>query len=184
MYRKQTILPVLMILLFGSIAMAQSNHWIHVMVEEGGDNGESVKVNIPASLIETVLPMIEDNDFITDKIRLDELPLTVEQMREIWQTVQSEGDFELASIRDDDMDLRIYKKDDYLYVRSSEAADQKVSVTIPAQVVDLLLSGEGDELNVMAAAKALTQTHVGELVEVRDGDETVRVWIDTRSSLE
>ena len=184
MIRKLTIFPVLMIVLFGSVAMAQSNHWIHVMVEEGGDNGERVKVNIPASLVETVLPMIEENDLVMDKIRLDKLPLTVEQMREIWKTVQSEGDFELASIQDDDMDLRIYKKDDYLYVRSSEEADQKVTVTIPAQVVDLLLSGDGDELNVMAAAKALTQTHVGELVEVRDGDDTVRVWIDTRSSME
>jgi hypothetical protein len=78
----------------------------------------------------------------------------------------------------------VFKEGDYLYVRSNEEAQQQIEVNIPAPVVDALLSGEGDELDLMTAAKALAQSDAGELVSIRDGDETVRVWVDTNSASE
>ena len=170
------------VLLFGvSLVSAQSSHWLHVAVDTGGA-GEQVNVNLPLKLVETVLPMIEDQELTKGKVKFDELPFTVPQMREIWQTLKAEGDFELASIQEADMDLRIFMEGDYLYVRSAEDAAQEVQVTLPSQVVDALLGGEGDELDLMAAAKALASTDAEELVRVRDGEETVRVWIDASSS--
>ena len=184
MNQKNMALFVSAILLCGSLAMAQSSRWIHVKVEKAGSDGQQVKVNLPLGLVETVLPMIEKKELTKGKIRPDKMPLTVGQMREIWQTLKTEGDFELASIQDGEMDLRLYKEGDYLYVRSTEEAQKKISVTISASVVDALLSAEGDELDVMAAAKALSESNVGELVRVQDGEDTVYVWIDTSSSME
>jgi hypothetical protein len=179
MDRKRIAIFLLALLLCGSWALAQSSHWLHIQVEEAGAKGEQVKVNVPLGLVETVLPMVEEKELTNGKIRLGDLPLTVAQMREIWQSLKAEGDFELASIKEAEMNLRIFKEGDSLYVRSTEDSKQEISVTVPAAVVDALLSGEDDELNIMAAAKALAQTGEGELVSIRDGDETVRVWVDT-----
>ena len=180
--RKYTTVFPLAILFCGSWVMTQSSHWLHVQVETAGAEGEQVKVNVPLGLVETVLPMIEEKELTKGKVRVSDLPLTVPEMREIWQSLKSEGDFELASIKEKDMNLRVFKEGDYLYIRSTEDSDQEISVTIPAPVVDALLSGEGDELDVMAAAKALAQNSEGELVSIKDGDETVRVWVDTTSA--
>jgi len=179
---KFTVILALSLFLFGSLAMAQSTHWLHVRVEKGGAEGEQVKVNVPIGLVETLLPMIEEKELTKGKIRMGEMPLTVPQMREIWQSLKAEGDFELASIQDGDVDLHVFKEGDHLYVRSAEDAEQVISVTVPAPVVDALLSGGGDELNLMAAARALAQSDEGELVSVKDGNETVRVWVDTTST--
>ena len=179
---KSTFILALIMVLCGSVAIAQSSHWLHVKVETEGAKAEQVKVNVPLKLVETVIPMLENQELTKGKIPLDKIPLTVPQMREIWQTLKSEGDFELASVKDGDMDLKIFKEGEYLYIRTAEEADEEISVTIPGTVVDALLSGEDDELDLMAAAKALTQSDEGELVSIRDGDETVRIWIDMSSS--
>jgi hypothetical protein len=184
MSRKAAAITILSILLCGSTAVAQSTRWFHVNVQSGGPDGERVSVNIPLKLVETVLPMIEQKEFVQGEIELDELPLTVNQMREIWRTLQTEGDFELASIKDKDVNLRIYKEGDFLHVRSNENAKDKISINIPAAVVDALLSGESDELNITAAVKMLTQSDVDEIARIEDGEDTVRVWVDSNASLD
>jgi hypothetical protein len=181
MDRKNLALFPVLVLLGASLVLAQSSHWLHVAVDTGAA-GEQVKVNVPLKLVETVLPMIEEQELIKGKVKFDELPLTVPQMREIWQTLKAEGDFEIASVQEADMDLRIFMEGDYLYIRSAEDAEQNVQVTLPSQVVDALLGGERDELDLMAAAKALASTDTEELVRIRDGEETVRVWVDASSS--
>jgi hypothetical protein len=52
-----------------------------------------------------------------------------------------------------------------------------VRVEIPIDVVDALLSGDGEELNVRGAF-ALLQKRRGDIVRVNDVQSTVRVWID------
>jgi hypothetical protein len=130
MNRKEVPILASVFLLSGSLAIAQSSHWLHVKVETAGTKMEKVKINIPMALVETVLPMIEENDLMKGKIRLSDLPMTVPQMREIWQTLKSEGDFELASVQDGDTDLRVFKEGDYLYVRSNEEAQQQIEVCL------------------------------------------------------
>ncbi len=56
--------------------------------------------------------------------------------------------------------------------------DESVDVRVPERVVDALLSGEGDELNLEAAIHALVEEGEGELVTVTSQDERVRVWVD------
>ena len=56
--------------------------------------------------------------------------------------------------------------------------DDAVEVRVPLAVVDALLSGEGDSLDIRAAIEALAEHGEGELVAVSERDEQVRVWID------
>jgi hypothetical protein len=48
-------------------------------------------------------------------------------------------------------------------------------------VVNALLSGEKDELNVVAAIHALGDYQDLDLVSVTDENTTVRVWVDAKN---
>ena len=57
----------------------------------------------------------------------------------------------------------------------------KVEVKVPMKVVDALLSAGKDELDIVAALHALSSYGDTELVSVKDYDNTVRVWIDSKN---
>lgn len=181
MKMKNWTVVLLVSILAISVLIAQPKQWLHVRVTEAGEGGEKVKVNVPISLIETVLPMLEPEEIKGGKVKFDSHELTVAEMREIWKAVRSSGDYELASIQNSDMDMRISIEGDSLFVRSTEESRTHVSVTVPTAVVDALLSGTEDELNLMAAIEVLSQSGEGELVTVEDGDTKVRIWIDSTS---
>ena len=58
----------------------------------------------------------------------------------------------------------------------------RVDVKIPMKVVEALLSAGKDELDLVAALRALS-AHSGdtELVSVKSDDSTVRVWLDSKN---
>jgi hypothetical protein len=49
------------------------------------------------------------------------------------------------------------------------------------KVVDALLSAGKDELDILAALKALSAHGDTDLVTVKDEENTVRVWIDSKN---
>ncbi|MGB2665955.1 MAG: hypothetical protein WAK48_18270, partial [Candidatus Acidiferrum sp.] len=59
--------------------------------------------------------------------------------------------------------------------------DTKVEVKVPMKVVDALFSAGKDELDVVAALRVLSSNGDTELVSVKDDQETVHVWIDSKS---
>ena len=59
-----------------------------------------------------------------------------------------------------------------------------VDIQIPFTVVEALLSGGEDELDILAAIRALRDHGDVELIRVTDGTETVRVWIDSQNTSE
>lgn len=164
-------------------AQSMEAQWLHVRVESP-DEEESVKVNVPLSLVETVLPMIETEEFQRGRVQIDSEEITVPEMREIWEVVKAQGDYELASISTKDTSVRISIEGDTFFIRSREGSASDVLVTLPTRVVDALLSGEGEELNISSAVQALAASGGGELVSVKDGNTTVRVWLDGMSSAE
>src|SRR5271156_43805 len=54
-----------------------------------------------------------------------------------------------------------------------------VEVKIPLSVVDALLSGKKDELDLVAGLRMLSSQGDTELVSVKDEENTVRIWIDS-----
>lgn len=179
------------IAIYATICLAQattclaqgSTFWLHVRVQEKGKT-DSVKVNVPVSLIETVLPIIEDEGLKGGTIHFEHQHLTVAQIRQIWDEVQAQGDYELASVDSDDTRVRVALEGNDLIVRSTEGSETQVMVKVPKKVVDALLSGEGDQLNVAAAIGVLKTMGAQELVNVTDDETHVRVWIDQSSTAE
>ena len=66
-------------------------------------------------------------------------------------------------------------------LKEDEGAEsaERVQVEIPVEVVDALLSGEGEDLNLEAAVARLADQR-GDIVKVEDGESRVRVWIDEK----
>jgi hypothetical protein len=63
----------------------------------------------------------------------------------------------------------------------NSTSESKVEIKVPMKVVDALFSSGKDELDVVAALRALSSNGDMELVSVKDDDETVRIWIDSKN---
>ena len=61
-----------------------------------------------------------------------------------------------------------------------EGGDQ-VEIRVPISVLDALVSGDDDELDLLAAVRALGEHEEETLVMVQETDSTVRIWIDRKN---
>jgi len=57
----------------------------------------------------------------------------------------------------------------------------RVEVKIPMKVVDALFSAGKDELDVLAALRALSAHGDTELVSVKGDGDNVRIWLDSKN---
>lgn len=172
----------LFLALFLTVALAGSalaGPWIHVEVLE--KDGAEVRVNLPMSAVEVALEVAEDEAFDQGYITIDETDITVEELRAIWQELRSSGDGEYVRVMDGDEHVRVFRQGDYIKVHVSDGDDElseQVNLEVPVSVVDALLSGSGDQLNIRAAIEELQKTTQGEVINIRDGRDHIRIWID------
>ena len=165
------------VLLCQSVAVAATNRWLHVRVDEGL-KGEQVKINLPLALVESMLPLVKEEHLAMGRVHLEQRGVSVSDLRPMWDILKAQGDVMLAEVQSSSSDVRVFIEGDYFHVESTEASENTVNVNVPVPVVDALLSGEGDEINLAAAIRVLGQMGAQEIVSVQDEDTTVRVWID------
>jgi hypothetical protein len=183
-----------------AVSMAQSSskadQWIHVRVESKDAEGETVRVNVPVEMAEKVLPAINHNNLHGGKVRIDHAHLNDVDLRTLLDAVRSSKDGEYVTVQSNQDNVRIAKNDGYLYIHVKEnegkgkkhanangegAKESKVEIKVPMKVVDALFSAGKDELDVVAALHALSGSGDTELVSVKDDENTVRVWIDSKN---
>lgn len=172
---------VLFLALCGASAVA-ADQWIHVQVNEGDD--EEVIVNLPLSLLSAAAALIPDDVDKEAKIALDDVDMSWQDLMSFWQAVKDAPEATFVTVQTKEENVEVKKEGDFLLVRTVESADggADINVTFPLAVVDALLSGPDKTLNFEAALYALAEHGAGNLVSVRDGNETVRVWIDERDT--
>ena len=76
--------------------------------------------------------------------------------------------------------VHILRRGEHIVIEVEENTDQtdkEVHVEVPVAVVDALLSGEGERLNLREAVARLKDER-GDIVRVDDGRSQVRIWID------
>lgn len=179
MKRSITALAVAVLALAGAgaLAAAETDLWLHVKVEENDDT--KVTVNLPMSVVGKALPMLPKEHLDAGHMHLDEMDMSISEMRELWNEVRATPDATFVTVEEDDETVRVWKENDYLMVSVIDrSGGENVEVRLPARVVDALLSGEGEELDLVAALEALVDEGEGQLVEVTGDDERVRVWVD------
>jgi hypothetical protein len=72
-------------------------------------------------------------------------------------------------------------KDEKTGAKAGAGHGSKVDIKVPMKVVDALFSAGKDELDIVAALKALSGHGDTELVTVKDSENTVRIWVDSKN---
>ena len=163
---------------------AHGERWLHVRVVSSNAKGETVRVNVPLELAEKVLPAIDHDRLHNGKVRVGCMDCDGVDVRTIFEAVRSSKDGEFVTVQSNDADISVMKKEGMLYVHvhdKSKPKHSQVEVKVPMKVVEALLSGSKDELNITAGLHALASQGDVELVSVKDDENTIRVWLDSKN---
>ncbi len=173
---------IMMVVGFGATVGTQAaqqgpESWIHIEIDREGD--DHVNLNLPLAAIEAALALAPESIVRDGQLQLGQQQVPVAVIRGMWQELRSVGDAEFATIQHEGNDVRIAREGETILVRVSNEDDdgEDVRVEIPVPVVDALLSGDGDMLNIRAAIQELS-TMRGEMVRVIAANNNIRVWID------
>jgi hypothetical protein len=170
---------------------AAPEKWLHVSVVSKEAAGETVRVNLPLSFAEKVLAAINKDKLQEGKIRIKEMVVNGVDIRAVLEALKTTRDGEFVTVEGRDKNVRVSKSGGYIIVKAhetrpatekKEAHTEKVDVKVPMSVVEALLSGAKDELDLVAGIRALAAHGDSILVTVEDGRNTVKVWVDSRNT--
>jgi len=164
---------------------AVNTPWVHVSVVEEGDKATTVKVNLPLSVVEVALAVAPDKIAKNGRLKLSSKDVSIADLRKLWNEVKTTGDAQFVSVEEKNQTVTVARKGRLVQIRVNDASKaekpQTVHVDVPVNVVDALLAGEGEQLDIKNAIAQL-QTERGDIVRVRDGRSNIRVWIDELSA--
>jgi len=191
-------------LLAAAFAAAQTTNtaWLHVRVDEA-QKASKVRVNLPMTVVDAVVKATPDLIEEHGKVNFGgHHGMKLADCRRAWKQLMAAGDAEFVTVESEDENVRVQRKGDLVIVHAdhkghaAKAAKAEaepgragakaegpgeVRVEIPVSLVDALLSGEGEEVNVQAAL-AEVQKRRGDIVRVHDTDADVRIWIDEQNT--
>ena len=184
---RKTIGVMVSMLAFAALAMP-ADRWIHIRVIESGPDGDRVRVNIPLSLAEAILPTIKSDKLCDGKVKVEGHPFEQVDLPALLEAVRQAQDNQYVTVESKDQNVEVAKAGEFLLIKVHEnckgagktaKATNTVDIKVPFKVAHALLSGGKDELNVLAAVQALDQYSNLELVSVKDENDNVRIWVDS-----
>ncbi len=155
-----------------STVSASKDRWLHV------------RVNVPLELAEKVLPAIHQERIHDGKVKIDNAHVNDVDLRALVEAIRTTKDGEFVTVQSNDCDVRVAKQSNHLIVHVFDKQNSKkseVEVKVPMKVIDALFSAGKDELDLVAALHALAGQGDTELVSVKDHENTVRVWLDSKN---
>jgi len=170
-----------------SAQAAQTERWLHVRVDNQVAKGEMVRINLPLSLAEKVLPAINKDRLHNGRITIRGADVNGMDLRALLEAVRTTRDGEFVTVQGTSGDVRVVKQAGYLLVHvrgNKDATNKRVEIRMPLTVVDALLSSGSNELDLVAALRALGAQGDTELVSVKDEKSTVRIWLDSKNTSE
>lgn len=152
---------------------AKKARTLHVEVNETG--GDQVSISVPIGFAKAALTIAGQVD-----MEMENEDVSVEEIREAWTSLRESGEAAIVDVKDGKDTVRITNERGMVLVDVTEGGERasKVKITIPEEAVDALLSGSGNKLDLGAALGALQNTHTGDIVNIEDGSDRVRIWID------
>jgi hypothetical protein len=160
--------------------------WLHIKVDESGAKANTVRVNLPLGVVEALAPVMDQEFSKHAKIDTGDKAIKKGDLKAMLAAVRDVDEAEFVRVEGEGENVQVAKVKGKLVVRVREKgqAQDKVTIQIPMEVADALLSAPGDELNFSAALEVLKQKGSGPLVTVDDKDSKVRIWIDERNQSE
>ncbi len=172
------------IALIAAAPLVAQTPWIHVEVDETGDDQSRVNVNLPLSVVRVAMQAAPERFIDDGRVHLNHFDqdLDVEDLRKLWTELRDSGNAEFVTVEEEDETVRIRRDGNYIRIDVEERSGnspERVHVDIPVAVVDALFSGDGDSLNLEDALSELSSER-GDVVRVDDGETKVRIWIDEK----
>jgi len=167
-----------------STVSPSQDRWLHVRVISSDAKGETVRVNVPLELAEKVLPAIHQERLHDGKVKIDNGHVNDVDLRALVEAIRTTKVGEFVTVQSNDCDVRVAKHSNHLIVHVFDKQNSKkseVEVKVPMKVIDALFSAGKDELDLVAALHALAGQGDTELVSVKDHENTVRVWLDSKN---
>jgi len=172
-----------------SMTSVSKDRWLHIRVISSDNKGETVRVNVPLELAERVLPAIHQERIHDGKVKIDNAHVNDVDFRALVEAIRTTKDGEFVTVQSNDCDVRVAKQDNHLIIHvvdkdvheKGEVRKSQVEIKVPMKVVDALFSAGKDELDLVAALHALSTRGDTELVSVKDHENTVRVWLDSKN---
>lgn len=184
--RKLTVLLAALLIIPAAAVQAQETadadverSWIHVHVQEDGE--DKVEINLPLRLVDVAIEANDAEEFAGDFHLGEKHGVSVEELRRVWNELRDAGDVEFVNVRDGDEKVRVYRRGDRVHLDVDEDGEKKVRVELPSRVVDALLSGRGERLDLSAAAREMAKLGDEQIVQIDDEGSRVRVWVDRKS---
>ncbi len=147
-----------------------------VDVREGGPDGSRIVVPVPLVFAQAALavaPMAAP----ADKLRIPhEAAEHMGLAREVVEALAAAPDGELVRVEERDQQVVITKEGRTLKVRVT-GERENVSVNVPLHLALSALPGADGRIRTAALAGALSSVRFTDLVEVRDGNDQVRIWV-------
>ncbi len=157
--------------------------WFHLKVHEGKEDAHVV-INLPLSMVEKSAGFLRGKgENGSGRIRFNDTEMSKSELQSMWSELRRQKDTTFLSVQETNGKVKMAKRGNYLMIQATERGGKRenVEVKIPVAVVDALLSGPGEELNIAAGLQALVRAGEGEIMTVTGDDETVRMWIDSRA---
>ena len=167
-----------------AVQAPKPDRWLHVRVEGSQPKGEIVRVNVPLELAEKVLPTINKDRLQNGKVKIDASQTNGVDLRALFDAIRSSKDGEFVTVQSNDSDVRVAKQEGHILIHvrdKSSAKKDQVEIRVPMKVVEALLSAGKDKLDVLAALRALSSQGDTELVSVKNSENTVRIWLDSKN---
>jgi len=148
-----------------------------VDVREGGPDGNRIVVPVPLVLAQAALA-IAPAVAPADKMRIphSEAPQHMGLAREVLEALAAAPDGELVRVEERDELVVITKEGRSLHVQVS-SPKEKVSVNVPLHLALQALPDEHGRIHTASLAGALGAVRFTDLVDVRNGDDHVRVYV-------
>jgi hypothetical protein len=176
--RNLLALALMVVSLVGPLSAQKKDPWFHVEVKENRAEPEYVKVNLPMSMVDVALNAIKDKKFYRGHLKLPTDDISVADMRKIWSELKKAGNAEFVTVQQKNETVHVAKEGNYILVKITEGKKPKVDLKVPVGVVDALLAGSGDELDIKGALVAMQKQNAGEILTMNDNETQVRIWID------
>ena len=162
----------------------KGERWLHVRVICTTGKGDTVRVNVPLEVAEKVLPAVNHDRLHNGKVRIDSSDINDVDLRALVDAIRTAKDGEYVTVQGNDNDVRVAKEGNHLIIHVVDKGGSKksqVEVKVPMKVIEALLSAGKDELDLVAALHALGAQGDVELVSVKDSENTVKVWLDSKN---
>lgn len=170
--------------LFAAVPAAAAEKWLHVRVVESGDEPETVRINLPLSLVKSLIAALPAEKLREGEIHVEGIEMDEKQRKAVLDSVRSAPDGEFVTVEGPDESVRILKSGDTLFVQVRERGrtEETVDIRMPFRLAEGLFGAEPGALDLLALIEGLESHGEGDIVTVKDRTSHVRIWVDSRSS--